>query len=226
MSQLVGAIGSSDRRVTVDTAGVIGAFYRVADELVRLTGQRLFGGLWDWLVDRGVNGTTAASHADEATLTPHVEVVGVSAFSANGAAQTVSLLGPYTVTFEDSLTNPGVLLEALEAGTIVFCAWIEITTAWDQDPDIAELTVTAGGADHEIGDAWPVARGLAGVNQTEPSDINAAKAAYIDTTTPYNLIYVRPVRIKTAGALRVTGSTVAGATQGEADIYALIATPS
>ena len=88
MAELVGAIGADDVLATVDVAGAIGVSYRCGNEQIRLLGQQKpvnpMSGPWYWTVERGINGTTKASHVDTTSLTALVDVVGTSAFSADG----------------------------------------------------------------------------------------------------------------------------------------------
>jgi hypothetical protein len=190
----------------------------------------LFGGIWDWLVDRGANGTTPASHADEATLTPHVEVVGTSAFSANGVAQTVSLLGPFHVAHDDvGIDTDGVLLASLGAGTWLLNTIVISTEQWDGITDdnfsfevgLEAGVAPAGGYRVGLTIIKTIALGL-------PPPITGIihTAASATPTDPDGHPIITPVGLSEAGVLVCVFYPDGVPTVGEADIYALIAIPA
>lgn len=153
--------------------------------------------------------------------------------------QRIRLLGPYRVNYNDAGlgTGNGIKVSDLPTGAIVIEAICEVVTAWDADPDQATLIINAATGDGSDGIA--LRHAIVSANYA------AVRTATIGPNTTYfasgypgapfveGSSYSVPNAnghgghriIGANGGLYVFAAQVAGATEGAADIYALIAEP-
>src|SRR5437870_8708720 len=96
MTTLGAALNSSAQQLRVDAAVADPAdFYQIDSEVVQLLSHRqasaayLAGDPTLWRVERGVAGTTAASHLNGATLTPLYPQIALSAVESGGGGVSV-----------------------------------------------------------------------------------------------------------------------------------------
>lgn len=154
-------------------------------------------------------------------------VAGHQAFAAptGGGVQTVTLLGPFAIAYDDAgiaTANPPILLAALAAGTVIVRAWMEDTAAWvsdagnvrviiciaaDSDPTTFEDIVSYGAA----ANASQADFGIEGVSVAVPSPLPFRSASAILAC------HLGVYAYATGG-----NNLIAGA----GNIYALIATPA
>jgi hypothetical protein len=144
----------------------------------------------------------------------------------------ITRLGPFRVNYNTPNIGDGIKVADLDAGTVVIGAWVEVLVPWDAHADDARVDVCAGGA------TWgspnfnyftvTASRVGANIGPTAP-DADVAPAALVrefptggQVTSSQN----SPVRLVTAGALVACTANDGSATQGSADIYAIIATPA
>lgn len=153
--------------------------------------------------------------------------------------QRVRLLGPFRVNYNDvglGIGN-GIKVADLPTGAIIIEAICEVVTAWDEDPDQATLIINAATGDGSDGIA--LRHAIVSANYA------AVRTATIGPNTTYfasgypgapfveGSSYSGPTSnghgghriIDANGGLYVFATQVTNATQGAADIYALIAEP-
>lgn len=149
-------------------------------------------------------------------------LTGAYVLGSPGGVQTVSLLGPFHVTVASaSFNDTGTLAEggsvqaaALPDGALVVKAWAEPTVAFDAG--VLELVLWLGNAAAiDQLSRWTV-------NQVFSSVPTVFRMAMENPVSPS-----QPVGRSIAGcSLVVTTDNMGIPTVGEADIYALIATPA
>lgn len=153
--------------------------------------------------------------------------------AANGE-QRIRLLGPFRVNFDDEglATPDGVRVLDVSAGQIVMSLRCEVVTAWDADADLARLSAYVGTALGASGDGVVAKKWIVGNNYVTPIGTVGNEAEALlggHPGAPFQDVEVLAEggshRLISDGAVFVTAALVAGATQGEADIYALIAEP-
>lgn len=216
-------------RLSAALTATPGELFRLEDEMVEFGGHNLVNRLRDRKqvsFRRGVGGTTAVTHASGTTLLRVADAVASSAsaetfadpFSAGGV-QTIRLLGPFHVTFETpgiAGDEDGAVLTELDAGTLVIHVAVVPTAAWNGG-DLTALDIYIGGED--FGPPDDNFRTITGdpfvVAELNPrtgggSTGGLARAVFGAVTTD--------------GALLIQGD--GAATEGAADIYALIAEPA
>jgi hypothetical protein len=192
-----------------------------------------------WVVTRGVGDSVAASHLAGATLTAAVQasvssetLIPPDPFADAGGEQTIRLLGPFHIAFDTAgvaSDGPpqGVSLGAtIPANSVLLRIHCENPVAWDQDPDNAYLEIIATTVGQPNG--WPVARYRIGDSfSTAASHVGGAEAIANSSGNAEVLDSVqRTYAFGASGnSLRAFVDNVTGATQGEVDIYALIAEP-
>lgn len=231
MATLTANITADQEILPVSTSVVTpGSYFTIGSEaiLVHGTSRGPTGRAFDrkfWSVERGIAGTTRASHSSGATLTQYYPD---AASSGVGAPQQVSLLGPFPIAFDTPGLDDGVVLAELPAGTIVIRAWVIVTTPTSEPEHL--LIIAIGGPGYsQSGDGdthhlivYGVAEDLTG-NFNE--DTYAVEPGIGIDANPQG---VSKVGMATAeGAVLVALSSDLGtATSGAFDIYALIATPA
>jgi hypothetical protein len=147
-------------------------------------------------------------------------VAGHQAFAAptGGGVQQVSLIGPFTVNFNDpEVDNDGVAVATLDVGVVILAAWAVTTVEW-----------LANGA--ASGHYAAVTRGpgtglpLAEYQGFGPLNSGPSFGAEGPATTVTHLIMstTADARILTVGVFPASGTF----TTGSLDAYALIATPA
>jgi hypothetical protein len=164
-------------------------------------------------------------------VAPGAVIAGDEATLPSGA-QTIRLLGPFHIAFDTAgvaSDGPpqGVSLGAtIPASSVLLRIHCENPVAWDQDPDNAYLEIIATTVGQANG--WPVARyrigdsfatAAAHVGGAESIANSSGNAEVLDALQ-------RTYAFGASGnSLRAFVDNVTGATQGEVDIYALIAEP-
>ena len=186
-------------------------------------------------VRRHFDGTLAAPHSSGAAVTPVVLVVQTDPPTApppaqgGGGVQTVSLLGPFTVTFATmgidatggnptTLANGGYVdVAAVPDGSEIIVAWAEPTSAWNGDgtQSLEMLVQPADDPDNSSG---------LGVFTTNIAV--GPESGYAIATATAILIVIRTISGTHLGVVYANDGGVTPPTAGEADIYALIATPA
>jgi hypothetical protein len=196
-----------------------------------------------WSVDRGVAGTTAATHSNGATLTQYypdaaggvggsgvnvdngvdppaavTTLVAPGAVIAGDSATllTTRLLGPFTVTSATPDIGDGAFLADIAEGTIIVRTWAVTDTAFDTG---AILTIGLGSADFgPPDDDWDT------LSYHAVDNLTGNPGRIFETPTPDGAL---PPRVGISSSTGVLTAYIAQAvTQGSARVYAIIATPA
>lgn len=156
-----------------------------------------------------------------------VSVPGQATLSGSGV-QTVTLLGPYNVTFEtpDIFTN-GVLLDTLPAGIIVISSWAEPTAMFlGGTVTDASLEIWVG-VQSEFSGVPIYTAHAKGLGVHDEAQFIASWPPSVNVEAGLERVQSYAIRTKTETDLYMwVDLTGAGADQGAADIYVLIGTPS
>lgn len=162
-------------------------------------------------VVRGMAGTQA-THAQGATLT----TLPAPPLGGGDGTQTVRLLGPFTVNFND--TFPVTTTLVVPAGALVLSGLCFVTTAWDTDEVLSVMYPDLLAVDEfAVGDDWWVSADRCAPRVLGTEGFGGTAGSIVANGSP--------IRFSSESALRVSISD-AGPTQGQADIYALIAEPA
>lgn len=219
MTALTANITDSQTLIPVDAGLTNGTFqyplyFTIGDEAIRVTGRVHET---TWLVDRGVAGTTAASHSDDAALTRYYP----DSAASTGGEQTIRLLGPYTVNFDDpGIDDYAEVGEVIAAGTLIVSAWVVITTGLVSNPagDGHSIYVSLG---QDTGGM------LAAYASVASSDVTIGEPIWINNDGTG--IGGKRIGMVPSGGRHLNISMYPGQgvfTAGVVDVYALIAEPA
>lgn len=137
MTALTAAASSTAPLLYTDTEAPNGSTWTLGDESIIVVGSRRPQPGDDrtiWLVERGYAGTAADAHDSGDTLTRYYPEAPATA--GQGAAQTVSLLGPFAITvatpnFVDPVADQGLAVCSIPEGAL-FRPILEAVTGFDQ----------------------------------------------------------------------------------------------
>lgn len=150
MSELTAAIDANDEVLNIDTLPP-SPYVQIDDEVMEIRGvkpEQIYPPTQELQpptirVRRGVGGTTAASHADGATLEP---VYGLG--GSGGGEQIILLRGPYRVTYQtagvvdpDNYLGARISDEPLPEGAILLDAWAQCVTVWTASAGLADTSL-------------------------------------------------------------------------------------
>jgi hypothetical protein len=251
MATLTGNISASQTVIPVSGAAPqTGSYFTVDSEAVKFLGTsrgpqgRSF--LRDyWSVDRGVAGTTAATHSNGTALTQYYPdsaggVGGSGVTVDNGTdppASVTTLVAPgadvstpgtadlsgaiqlrvfrHTIRWDDTVGGFGEqIIGEMAAGEVVIFGTLFITEAWVQDP-VGETEVMYGvGATNAFNIVYDMA------------DVGTSLLSPLSTSIAVATPYVIAESGDKLWAEVIPSNGIGALVSGEADIYAIIATPA
>lgn len=221
---------TADQRYIPNT-GITAGFYQLDSEMIRVRSEQIDAGrgrdraVSGQYVDRGIGGTTPAAHSSGATVT----TVNEPSTPGGGAVQTVTRVGPIARTFETPDIDDSAAVAAvadMPAGSLLVSAWAVVRESFDDGSGngvvdlylavrpAAGSTPLSAAIHYAIGGGDPSPKGR---------DLANAPAEF-----PANPVYSFPIVAQDdcefVAYVSITGGITL--TQGDIDIYALIATPA
>jgi hypothetical protein len=233
VTTLAAAVDAVDKLWTIDTMPDA-PFLEAGDELVEISArfpEHIYAPTQETIpakirVRRAAAGTTAAIHAQGITLTP----VYPESSSSAGSEQTIRLLGPYRVNYNDvGLRDPdnfvGVRIsnEPLTEDMVVLKVWAEYVTQWaGSDGNALDASSLFIVVENAARDSSFTVSAYALDNRRSSNTPDFALTTAQPSADPENII-----RVKTTGYFAaVWDLATATATAGATDVYALIAEPA
>lgn len=143
--------------------------------------------------------------------------------SVVGAAQTVTLLGPFEVAYDtEGLVDPfdnGAVVADIPQGAVVIKAWAVTTTGWSINDTVLDLLV--GKPDGYATAVWSADL------QLEVQDLSGSILQ--EAATQFSAVSKAPSTIAVSSGVKLMAQVLTESvapTSGSCDVYALIATPS
>jgi hypothetical protein len=211
-----------------DPEGLASGFYTIDDENVRVRDElhrtsdddASLSGRPDMtdgrFVERAVAGTTAASHSSGATMTRYYP----DAVSSGSGVQQLSLLGPYTVNYDDPGIGADIVYVAdIDPDVYVVNAWFLPTTQWNHvlAPASSSFYITIKHGPDDV-----VVANYDRVGSSQPTSEPTVTLGDANSSIYKQVVKTGPLARVGFQAFPDAGSVFF---QGVADIYLLIATP-
>lgn len=177
----------------------------------------------------------------DSELKPAWKPGGGGGGSQPGAAR---VLGPFPVAFDDAGLAAGIAFYTPTIGDVLVDAWVEIRTAWDGTTPLLDIGPFTGSGSNKHGLFW-VANTALDATQADGSitqapnylsiqgggatvsDLVQAQLAATEgyRLTPASFLGAAPLKVVVSQDGKAGGADP-GATQGEAALYLMVATPS